>query len=130
MIYFNDRILLEITKIYAFYKELGIVNSNPFKASAGSIPSDDSRSYCDAMDMDQLKQVYVAIQDLKKQGVDIEIPVKTLLFTGLRNEGICSLTGKDIDFQENLIVYNSTYSSFHCQINLQQRLRNLRKRIS
>jgi site-specific recombinase XerD len=107
-----SRRIASLSSIYGFYQSLGIVHSNPFKAVR--VPGPHSGSYSAVMDMDQLKQVYVAIQDLKKEGVDIEIPIKLLMFTGLRNQALCSLKVRDVEFDEELIVYNSgVYNSKH-----------------
>ncbi|MEI4802937.1 hypothetical protein WAZ07_16790 [Bacillus sp. FJAT-51639] len=54
-----------------------------------------------------MKKVYTAIDDFKKQGLDMEIPLKLLMFTGLRNHSLSLLKVGDINWIEEIIVYNA-----------------------
>jgi integrase len=100
-----ERRIAALSSIYSFYKELGIVKKNPFKASR--IPAGATKPFCRALTLDDLKEVYGAVQELKLMGVDIEIPVKLLIFTGLRNHSLSALKVSDIRWQEELLLYDS-----------------------
>lgn len=100
-----SRRVASLSSIYHFCKELDIVKKNPFKAIA--IPGSHSGSHSRVMDLDDMKKVYTAIDDLKKQGLDMEIPLKLLMFTGLRNHSLSLLKVGDINWIEEIIVYNT-----------------------
>ncbi|MBA9028578.1 tyrosine-type recombinase/integrase [Peribacillus huizhouensis] len=93
-----------LSSLYAFYKELGIVQTNAFKAS--SVPGEHVGPHSRTLEMDDLKKVYSALEGLKKQGVYIGLPIKLLLFTGLRNQAITKLKVGNINWEEGLIIYN------------------------
>ncbi|PAK36967.1 tyrosine-type recombinase/integrase [Peribacillus simplex] len=100
------RRVASLSSLYAFYKELGIIQTNAFKAS--SVPGQHFKSHSRAMDMDDLKRVYEAIEGLQKEGIYIEIPIKLLLYTGLRNHAITKLKVKNIIWEEGMLVYDVT----------------------
>lgn len=93
-----------LSSIYSFYKDLGIVQTNAFKAS--TVPGEHTGEHSRTMDMNDLKKVYGAIESLKKEGKYIGIPIKLLLFTGLRNQALTKLKVKNINWDEKLIVYD------------------------
>lgn len=93
-----------LSSLYTFYKDLGIVKTNAFKAS--SVPGEHSEAHSRALDMDDLKKVYKATEALKKEGVYIDIPIKLLIFTGLRNHAITKLKVGNIKWDEQLLIYN------------------------
>ncbi|OKL36680.1 tyrosine-type recombinase/integrase [Domibacillus mangrovi] len=93
-----------LSSLYAFYKELGTIQTNAFKAS--SVPGEHSEAHSRAMDMTDLKKVYRAIEGLKEYGIYIGVPIKLLLFTGLRNQAITHLKVKNIVWEEGLLVYD------------------------
>ncbi|MDM5338515.1 tyrosine-type recombinase/integrase [Fictibacillus enclensis] len=94
-----------LSSIYAFYKELGYISSNPFKASR--VPVGRVNTFSRVLTMDDLKAVYTAILGLRKtEGLDIEIPIKLLIFTGLRNHALTALKVNDIQWEEELILYD------------------------
>lgn len=93
-----------LSSLYSFYQNLGIVKSNVFKAA--QVPGRKSEEgFSRTMDLDDLKEVYTAIHDLKRKGVNVEIPVKILLFTGLRNHALSNIKVKDINWMDGLIVF-------------------------
>ncbi|SFE91608.1 Site-specific recombinase XerD [Bacillus sp. OV194] len=100
-----SRRVAALSSIYAFYKELGYISSNPFKASR--VPVGRVSTFSRVLTMDDLKAVYTAIQGLKKtEGIDVEIPIKLLMFTGLRNHALKALKVNDIQWEEELILYD------------------------
>ncbi|MFT4416027.1 tyrosine-type recombinase/integrase [Fredinandcohnia humi] len=94
-----------LSSIFDFYKSLGIVNSNPFKAI--SIPDGFSSHHSPVMNIEQLKKVYLQIKDLKLKGVDIEVTVKVMLMTGLRNEALTRLTVSNILVDKEILLYDA-----------------------
>lgn len=99
------RRIASLSSIFEFYKNIGVVQSNPFKAI--QLPVEAEGHHSPIMDFDQLKQVYHHLQELKKDGTDIEVTVKTMLFTGLRNEALTKLTVKDVLLDRELICYDA-----------------------
>jgi len=93
-----------LSSLYSFYQKSGIVRNNVFKAALVPERKPGERFYR-TMDFDDLKEVYTAIHDLKRKGVNVEIPVKILLFTGLRNHALSNIKVKDINWMDGLIVF-------------------------
>ncbi|MEW4264505.1 site-specific integrase [Priestia megaterium] len=93
-----------LSSLYTFYKDLGIVKTNAFKAS--SVPGEHSEAHSRALDINDLKKVYKALEALKKEGVYIDIPIKLLMFTGLRNHAITKLKVQNIKWDEQLLIYD------------------------
>jgi integrase len=109
-----SRRVATLSSIFAFYKELGIVKSNPFKAS--KVPGSQTGEHSRTLDFNELQEVYVAIEDMQKEGIDIDIPVKLLLFTGLRNHAICSLKVENINWEEEMIIYDTGIDNYKHKI--------------
>lgn len=101
------RRIASLSSMYTFYSRDGvaIVRANPFRAA--KVPGSHVGSHSPAMDIDDLKDVYVAIQELKEEGIDIEVPIKLLMFTGLRNHSFSLLKVKDINWDAEVLIYNS-----------------------
>ncbi|CAH0168775.1 site-specific integrase [Peribacillus sp. Bi134] len=93
-----------LSSLYSFYKDLGIVQTNAFKAS--SVPGEHVEPHSRTLEMDDLKKVYRAIDDFEKEAIFIGVPIKLLLFTGFRNHAIIKLKVENINWEEGLIVYN------------------------
>jgi integrase len=94
-----------LSSLYEFYKDLGIIQSNPFKAI--QLPIGAMGHHPPVMSLDQLKQVYHYLQVLKREGTDIEVTVKVMMFTGLRNEALTKLKVKDVLVDRELIHYDA-----------------------
>lgn len=99
------RRIAALSSLYEFYKDLGIVKSNPFKAI--QLPIGAMGHHSPVMSMEQLKQVYHYLQVLKREGTDIEVTVKVLMFTGLRNDALTKLKVKDVLVDRELIHYDA-----------------------
>lgn len=99
------RRIAALSSLYEFYKDLGILHSNPFKAI--QLPIGAMGHHSPVMSMKQLKEVYHYIQVLKREGTDIEISVKVMIFTGLRNEALTKLKVKDVLTERELIHYDA-----------------------
>ncbi|USK30817.1 site-specific integrase [Bacillus sp. CMF21] len=113
----TTRRIAALSSVYSFYKELGIVKSNPFKASR--VPLGQSSSHSRVLTMDELKTVYRALESLKTtEGIDIEIPVKLLMFTGLRNHSLTALKVENIKWDEELIVYDYGVDNYKHKVQL------------
>ncbi len=69
--------MASLSSIYSFYKDLGIITSNPFKAI--EVPIRDRGHHSAVMTMDQLVEVWRYVKDLKKEGIDVELTVKSYL---------------------------------------------------
>lgn len=93
-----------LSSLYSFYTDLGIVQTNAFKAS--SVPGEHVEPHSRTLEMDDLKKVYRAIEGLEKEAIFIGVPIKLLLFTGFRNHAITKLKVENINWEEGLIVYN------------------------
>ncbi|MGG3269848.1 site-specific integrase [Priestia aryabhattai] len=93
-----------LSSLYTFYKDLGVVKTNAFKAS--SVPGEHSEAHSRALDMSDLKKVYKAVEALKKERLYIDIPIKLLMFTGLRNHAITKLKVQNIKWDEQLLIYD------------------------
>lgn len=98
------RRVASLSSLYTFYKDLGTVQANAFKAS--SVSGEHSQAHSRTLDIHDLKKVYGAIEGLKKEGIYIGIPIKLLLFTGLRNHAITKLKVKNIVWDEEMLVYD------------------------
>jgi integrase len=105
-----------LSSLYSFYKEMGVVEKNAFKASR--VPGAHSESHSRALDLDDLKLVYKALQELKTQNINLEVPIKLLLFTGLRNHAIGHLRVKDVNWADEVIVYNHGVDNFKHKLQL------------
>ncbi|GAB3805056.1 tyrosine-type recombinase/integrase [Virgibacillus kimchii] len=99
------RRMASLASIFSLYQHLGIVKVNAFNVV--KVPVTEDRSHSSVMDISELKEVYKAIQELKEEDIDVEIPIKILIFTGLRNQAISSLKVGDIDFNEGRLIYNA-----------------------
>jgi site-specific recombinase XerD len=99
------RRLAALSTVYEFYKSLGFIEANPFKAV--SLPTGEKGYYSVVLNMDQLKHIWSYLDDQKKAGLNIELTVKVMLFTGLRNEALCRLQVKDIIWEKQLLRYDA-----------------------
>jgi integrase len=90
-----------MSSLFSFYLNLGIVHANPFKAVE---KPEGSSSYDSAlMEMDDLKKMFVVVEDLKKQGMNIEITSKVMFYSGLRNSALSQLKVEDVLFDQALL---------------------------
>lgn len=99
------RRLATLSSIYSFYKDLGIVSSNAFKAV--DVPVGEKGHFSAVMDFEQLKQVYRYLHKIKETSIDMEITTKTMIFTGLRNESLTKLKVDDLFINKQLLRYNA-----------------------
>jgi site-specific recombinase XerD len=99
------RRIASLSSIYSFYKELGVVFSNPFKAI--EVPFGEKGHHSSVMDLEQLKTIYKYLQQVKEQSPQVEVTVKVLMFTGLRNEALTTLRVKDIMFDKQLLRHDA-----------------------
>lgn len=74
------RRIAALSSIYSFYKELGIIQRNPFKAV--QLPVGAVGHHSPVLTIDQLKQVYQYLYVLKEEGVNVEVTVKVMMFYG------------------------------------------------
>ncbi|MGJ9385587.1 tyrosine-type recombinase/integrase [Salipaludibacillus sp. CF4.18] len=110
------RRIATLSSLYSFYKELGVVNKNVFKAV--KVPGAHSDSHSRALDLDDLVLVFKALKDFKQQKLRIDVPIKLLLYTGLRNHALSHLCVKDIDWDDEVIVYNPVINNYKHKIQI------------
>lgn len=99
------RRVASLSSIFEFYKNIGIIHSNPFKAA--NLPEGAQGHHSAVMDFYQLEEVYQSLQDFKKEGTDIEVTVKVMLFTGLRNEALSKLKVENVLMDKELLHYDA-----------------------
>lgn len=105
------RRLASLSSIFSFYKDLGIIKSNPFKAIAA--PVGCSNSHSAILTVDQLKELYFYLADTTIK-LEVKIAVKLMLFTGLRNAALTNLKVKDLLIEQELLKYDAgIYNSKH-----------------
>lgn len=89
-----QRRLASLSSIYSFYLDLGITKSNPFKATEK--PDGESHYHSALLEMEEIKEVFHVCKILKAKKMDVELTVKVLFFTGLRNQALTDLKVKHI----------------------------------
>ncbi|QGM30143.1 tyrosine-type recombinase/integrase [Bacillus sp. N3536] len=99
------RRIASLSSITEFYKDLGVIHSNTFKAI--SVPVGATEYHSPIMNMKQLIEVHQAIEDLKKENIDVELTIKVLLYTGLRNEAITKLREKNVMYEQELLHHET-----------------------
>jgi len=100
-----ERRLASLSSIYKFYKESGIVTSNPFKMAEKPIGLKGHHSR--DLDIDEIIKVYHCLDMMKEEGFDVDITVRVMLMTGLRNKALTELKVKDVNFDEQVIHYDA-----------------------
>jgi site-specific recombinase XerD len=89
-----QRRLAGLSSIYSFYLDLGIVRSNPFKAI--DKPVGESHYHSALLEWDNVKEVFHACKILKSKKIDVELTVKMLFYTGLRNQALTNVKVKHV----------------------------------
>lgn len=100
-----ERRLASLSSIYKFYKELGTVSSNPFKIAEAPIGLKGHHSR--DLDLEEISRVFHCLEIMKEDGFDVDITVRVMLLTGLRNNALTMLKVKDINFEEQLLYYDA-----------------------
>jgi site-specific recombinase XerD len=96
-----------LSSLFAFYLNLGVITTNPFKASEKPV---GESSYDSALlEIKELKEIVAIVKHMKQYGVDIELTVRMMIFSGLRNEALTMLRVKDILLDQSLIRYHAGY---------------------
>lgn len=95
------RRIASLSSIYSFYRELGVVNQNCFKAL--EVPIGHRAYHSPILEMDQLRRVYQYAEDLLKHESYLSPTIKMLIFTGLRNEALTNLQVKHINFEKSVV---------------------------
>lgn len=88
------RRLASLSFIYKFYKELGTVPSHPFKMAEAPIGLKGHHSR--DLDLDEIIKVYRCLEIMKEDGWDVDITVRVMLMTGLRNKALTELKVKEV----------------------------------
>ncbi|SFK90890.1 tyrosine-type recombinase/integrase [Brevibacillus centrosporus] len=95
------RRIASLSSIYSFYRNLGVVQQNCFKAVGFPVGNQDHHS--PILELGQLKEVYHYAENLPKEEYYIRPTIKMLIFTGLRNEALTNLKVKQINFEKSLL---------------------------
>ncbi|MET3289323.1 UNVERIFIED_CONTAM: site-specific recombinase XerD [Brevibacillus sp. OAP136] len=93
-----------LSSVFSFYRDVGVVDKNCFKAV--EIPPGNQEHHSPILEMEQLKQVYRYADNLSKDVRHVSPTIKMLIFTGLRNEALTKLKVKHIRFDKELIWLN------------------------
>lgn len=96
-----QRRLAGLSSIYSFYLDLGIVRSNPFKAI--DKPVGESHYHSALLEWDEVKEVFHACRILKSKKMDVELTVKMLFYTGLRNQALTNVQVKHVLIEHGLL---------------------------
>jgi site-specific recombinase XerD len=89
-----NRRLASMSSIFSFYLDLGITKSNPFKASEKEVG--ESHYHSALLENSDLKDVFRVCKLLKAKKIDVELTVKMLFFTGLRNKALTTVKVKHV----------------------------------
>jgi site-specific recombinase XerD len=96
-----QRRLAALSSIYSFYLDLGIVRSNPFKAI--NKPVGESYYHSALLELDEVKEVFHACKVLKAKKIDVELTVKMLFYTGLKNQALTNVQVKNVLMEHELL---------------------------
>ncbi|WP_211200016.1 tyrosine-type recombinase/integrase [Salicibibacter cibi] len=96
-----------LSSLFSFYRDLGIVGKNPFKVI--TLPVGQAGHHSPILTLDQLREVYQYAEGLQKEGHPAAMTIKALIFTGLRNEALSSLTVKSIHVDKKWLKYERAY---------------------
>ena len=99
-----ERRLASLSSIYRFYKELGILTSNPFKLI--DAPVGEKKHHSRDLELRELIEVHHCLKIMEEDGFDIEPTVRLMVTTGLRNGALTKLKVKDVKFEQQLLIYN------------------------
>ncbi|ALC85577.1 hypothetical protein AM499_06890 [Bacillus sp. FJAT-22090] len=99
------RRIASLSSITEFYKDLGVIHSNVFKAI--SVPVGATEYHSPIMNFEQLVEVHQVINTFKQENIDVELTVKVMLYTGLRNEALTKLKVKNVLYEQELLHYES-----------------------
>ncbi|MED4018704.1 site-specific integrase [Sutcliffiella cohnii] len=94
-----------LSSIYKCYKELGTVSSNPFKIA--EVPVGLKGHHSRVLEMEELSEVYHALEQMEQDGYDVGVTVRVMLMTGLRNSALTELKVKDVSLEQKVITYNA-----------------------
>lgn len=96
-----QRRLSSLSSIFSFYLNLGIASSNPFKATEKPV---GERHYHSALlEPDEIKEVFRVCRILKANKVDVELTIKMLFYSGLRNQALTTVKVKHVLFEHGLL---------------------------
>lgn len=98
------RRIASLSSIFSFYRDLGVVQQNCFKAV--EVPVGHQEHHSPILEMEQLKQVYRYAEELPREQSYISPTIKMLIFTGLRNEALTNLQVKHVNFEKSLLYLN------------------------
>lgn len=101
------RRIAALSSLYSFYRDLGIVSRNPFKVI--TLPVAEAGHHSPILTLEQLRQVYHYAELLQKEHHPAAMTIKTLIFTGLRNEALTNLSVKHIHLDKQWLKYEREY---------------------
>ncbi|WP_138415223.1 tyrosine-type recombinase/integrase [Aquibacillus sediminis] len=100
------RRIASLKSVLKFYQAMGIIQSNPFQAVV--LPTGEVGQHSRAMELDEIVDVYKAIQHLKEEeGKDVGVTLRVLFNTGLRGHALASIKVKDVWLDKELIYYDA-----------------------
>lgn len=100
-----ERRLASLSSIYHFYKEAGIITSNPFKLV--DVPVGERKHHSRALELEELIEVHRCLERMEEEGIDVGPTVRVMVLTGLRNGALTQLKVKDVKFDQGLLIYDA-----------------------
>jgi site-specific recombinase XerD len=95
------RRLAALSSVFSFYMDLGIARSNPFKAVER--PVGESAYHSALLELNEVKEVFRVCKTLRAQSIDIDLTVRMLFFTGLRNQALTNVKVKHVLLEQGML---------------------------
>ncbi|MGC5328180.1 tyrosine-type recombinase/integrase [Brevibacillus sp. SYSU BS000544] len=111
------RRIASLSSVFSFYRDLGVVQQNCFKAV--DVPPGNQEHHSRVLEMDELKKVYMYADELRKTDSLISPTIKMLIFTGLRNEVLSELRVEHVNFEKSLLYVSHSFEKINSKHRVQ-----------
>jgi site-specific recombinase XerD len=93
--------VMALMTLYKFSMEQDLIKSNPFMRIR--LPYVEPYERPNLLSFDEVIHIMRVVKSLKEEGVDIEIVVRMMLFSGLKPSQLMSIKVKDVTFESGMI---------------------------
>ncbi|UED72182.1 tyrosine-type recombinase/integrase [Brevibacillus sp. DP1.3A] len=114
------RRIASLSSIFSFYRNLGIVNQNCFKAV--DIPLGKTEHHSRILEWEELRKVYRYADELRNTQSSeshVSTTIRMLMFTGLRNETLTDLRVEHVDFEKSLLRVTHSFKKINTKHKVQ-----------
>ncbi|KMZ40804.1 hypothetical protein AC624_06740 [Bacillus sp. FJAT-27238] len=102
--YSIKRRIASLSSIFSFYRDLGVIQQNCFRAV--EVPPGHQDHHSPILDMEQLKEVYQYANQLEESESHFGPTIKLLVLSGLRNDALTNLKVQDLHIEKSLLCLN------------------------